>query len=238
MDPKMDIGMKPFDPSTAFENLVTTGRLNITNMDEREMVATMDAMLASLISWLEGNSIAQTLLTCVFLNHMESVTDSALSAFSYGVLELTTVFRHIIQMASVYEEEDFNGYAMQLNLLPLPKLTSSLKAAEIDLQRRIKRKPANQDLLDAMLYRIQFVRLMLLSLGLLVQSPTNAYSRSNPHNYFRPNLEECALHLNILCLLLDKMESTMSLGLQPPGKNDGIFYIASICLFLIFLFRI
>uniref|UniRef100_A0A8R1TYM4 Protein MAK10 homolog n=2 Tax=Onchocerca TaxID=6281 RepID=A0A8R1TYM4_ONCVO len=220
MDPKMDIGMKAFDPSTAFENLVRTGRLNITNMDEREMVATMDAMLASLISWLEGNSIAQTLMTCVFLNHMESVTDSALSAFSYGVLELTTVFRHIIQMASVYEEEDFNGYAVQLDLLPLPKLTSSLKAAEIDLQRRIKRKPANQELLDAMLYRIQFVRLMLLSLSLLVQSPTNAYSRPNPHNYFRPNLEECALHLNILCLLLDKMESTMSLGLQPPGKND------------------
>lgn len=56
----MDIGMKPFDPSTAFESLVSTGRLNISNMDEREMIATMDAMLASLISWLEGNSIAQT----------------------------------------------------------------------------------------------------------------------------------------------------------------------------------
>uniref|UniRef100_A0A915PRJ3 Protein MAK10 homolog n=1 Tax=Setaria digitata TaxID=48799 RepID=A0A915PRJ3_9BILA len=221
MDPKMDIGMKPFDPSTAFESLIANGRLNVTNMNEREMVATMDAMLASLISWLEGNSIAQTLLTCVFLNHMESVTDSLLSAFSYGVLELTTVFRHIIQIASVYEEEDFNGYAVQLHLLPLSKLTSSLKGAEIDLQRRIKQKPANQELLDAVLYRIQFVRLMLLSLSLLVQSPTNVYPRSNSHSYFRPNLEECALHLNIVCLLLDKMESTISLGLQPPGKDDG-----------------
>uniref|UniRef100_A0A1I8EQ74 Protein MAK10 homolog n=1 Tax=Wuchereria bancrofti TaxID=6293 RepID=A0A1I8EQ74_WUCBA len=219
MDPKMDIGMKPFDPSTAFESLIASGRLNITNMDEREMIATMDAMLASLISWLEGNSIAQTLLTCVFLNHMDSVTDSVLSAFSYGVLELTTVFRHIIQMASVYEEEDFNGYATQFHLLPIPKLTSSLKATEIDLQRRIKQKPANQELLDAVLYRIQFIRFMLLSLSLLVHSPTNSYSRPNSH-YFRPNLEECALHLNIVCLLLDKMESTMSLGLQPPEKND------------------
>uniref|UniRef100_A0A158Q7H7 Protein MAK10 homolog n=1 Tax=Elaeophora elaphi TaxID=1147741 RepID=A0A158Q7H7_9BILA len=220
MDPKMDIGMKPFDPSIAFESLIASGRLNITNMDEREMIATMDAMMASLISWLEGNSIAQTLLTCVFLNHMDSVTDSVLSAFSYGILELTTVFRHIIQMASVYEEEDFNGYAVQLDLLPIPKLTSSLKAAEIDLQRRIKQKPANQELLDAVLHRIQFVRLILLSLSLLVQSPTNSYTRSNSHSYFRPNLEECALHLNIVCLLLDKMESTMSLGLQPPGKDD------------------
>lgn len=219
MDPKMDIGMKPFDPSTAFESLIASGRLNITSMDEREMIATMDAMLASLISWLEGNSIAQTLLTCVFLNHMDSVTDSVLSAFSYGVLELTTVFRHIIQMASVYEEEDFNGYAAQFHLLPIPKLTSSLKATEIDLQRRIKQKPANQELLDAVLYRIQFIRFMLLSLSLLVHSPTNSYSRSNSH-YFRPNLEECALHLNIVCLLLDKMESTISLGLQPPEKND------------------
>ncbi|EFO23386.2 hypothetical protein LOAG_05100 [Loa loa] len=220
MDPKMDIGMKPFDPSIAFESLIATGRLNITNMDEREMIATMDAMLASLISWLEGNSIAQTLLTCVFLNHMDSVTDSVLSAFSYGVLELTTVFRHIIQMASVYEEEDFNGYAAQFHLLPIPKLTSSLKAAEIDLQRRIKQKPANQELLDAVLYRIQFIRFMLLSLSLLVQSPTNSCSRSNSCNCFRPNLEECALHLNIVCLLLDKMESTMSLGLQPLEKDD------------------
>lgn len=56
----MDIGMKPFDPSITFESLIATGRLNIVNMDEREMIATMDAMLASLMSWLEGNSIAQT----------------------------------------------------------------------------------------------------------------------------------------------------------------------------------
>lgn len=62
----MDIGMKPFDPSTAFESLIATGRLNITNMDEQEMVATMDAMLASLISWLEGNSIAQTVSIRIF----------------------------------------------------------------------------------------------------------------------------------------------------------------------------
>lgn len=35
-------------------------------------------------------------------------------------------------------QEDFNGYAAQFHLLPIPKLTNSLKAAEIDLQRKIK----------------------------------------------------------------------------------------------------
>ncbi|VDN22162.1 unnamed protein product [Gongylonema pulchrum] len=111
----MDIGMKPFDPSITFENLVSTGRLNINNMDHREMIATMDAILASLMSWLEGNSIAQTvkywlkhrllqLLTCVFLSRANLVTDPLLSSFSYGILELTTLFRHVIQLASVYEE--------------------------------------------------------------------------------------------------------------------------------------
>lgn len=220
MDPKMDIGMKPFDPSITFESLTAVGRLNINNMDEAEMIATMDAILASLISWLEGNSVAQTLLTCVFLNHVDSVTDPTLSAFSYGVLELTTVFRHIIQMASVYEEEDFNGCAMQLQLLPLPKLTSALKAAENDLQRRIKQKPANEKLLDAILYRVQFIRLVILMLSSLVSFPTTPPSRPYSCNLFRPNLEECAVHLNVVFLMLDKMESTVGLGLQSPGNDD------------------
>ncbi|VDN02379.1 unnamed protein product [Thelazia callipaeda] len=225
MDPKMDVGMRPFDPSITFENLLASNRLNVTNMDEQELIATMDALLASLISWLEGNSIAQTLLTCVFLNHMDQVKDIVLSAFSYSILHLAAVFRHIIQMASVYEEEDFNGYAMQLQLLTLPKLMSSLKAAEFDLQKRIKQKPENQELLDAILYRLQFVRLTLHSLSTLVQFPAVQYhasdsSRPTSHNCFRPNLEECAVHMNLVCLLLDKLESTVSLGLQPLGKDD------------------
>lgn len=60
MDPKMDIGMVAFDPSIRFENLVAAGRLNVTDMEPRELIATMDAMLVSLMSWLDGNSIAQT----------------------------------------------------------------------------------------------------------------------------------------------------------------------------------
>lgn len=161
----------------------------------------------------------------------------------------------------------------------------------------MQQRPANQELLDAVLYRIQFIRFMILSFSLLVQSPTNSCSRPNSRNCFRycccsanlksfshslknysfkkkeknhfvvflcplnfavfsssgkvsvilcglsdcnkkvascrPNLEECALHLNIVCLLLDKMESTVCLGLQPLEMNDGIFYIAWTVLILI-----
>lgn len=56
----MDIGMVPFDNSICFEKLVASGKLNVASMPFPEMIATMDAMLASMMSWLEGNSLAQT----------------------------------------------------------------------------------------------------------------------------------------------------------------------------------
>lgn len=56
----MDIGMVKYDESIQFENLVSTGQLNIWEMDLPELIATMDALLASYIAWLEGNSLAQT----------------------------------------------------------------------------------------------------------------------------------------------------------------------------------
>lgn len=44
------------------------------------------------------------LLTCVFVCHADEIGDCTLSAFTFGVLELTSLFRHIIVHAAVFEE--------------------------------------------------------------------------------------------------------------------------------------
>ncbi|VDM41834.1 unnamed protein product [Toxocara canis] len=224
MDPKMDIGMVPFDPSIRFENLVATGRLNITEMESRELIATMDAMLASLMSWLDGNSIAQTLLTCVCLHDVQAIRDATLASFCYAILELATIFRHIIQTAAVYEEEDFNGYfSSEIKTLAIGHLLNSLKTAENELQRKLRHKHNDAQLLEAISNRITFMRLIILSLSAIVPPPSTVSSGAALAQAFRPNLEDALPHIRTACSLLEKIGSTIALGLSAPNENDGDF---------------
>uniref|UniRef100_A0A183DXC6 Protein MAK10 homolog n=1 Tax=Gongylonema pulchrum TaxID=637853 RepID=A0A183DXC6_9BILA len=78
-------------------------------------------------------------------------------------------------------------------------------------------------LLEAVLYRLQFIRLMLLSLSLLAVSPAGDEGPSAAID-FRPSLDECAVHIKFAHLLLHKIRSTVHLGLQPPNSRDDEDY--------------
>uniref|UniRef100_F1KY43 Protein MAK10 homolog n=1 Tax=Ascaris suum TaxID=6253 RepID=F1KY43_ASCSU len=224
MDPKMDIGMVAFDPSIRFENLVAAGRLNVTDMEPRELIATMDAMLVSLMSWLDGNSIAQTLLTCVCLHDVPAIGDTTLASFCYGILELAITSRHIIQTAAVYEEEDFNGYfSSDIKTMSMGHLLNALKTAENELQRKLRHKRENAELLEAIFSRISFVRLIILSLSALVPPPLPHTNAALSSQAFRPSLDDASVHMRAACSLLEKIESTISLGLSAPNDCDGDF---------------
>ncbi|VDD95351.1 unnamed protein product [Enterobius vermicularis] len=268
MDPKMDIGMVPFDNSICFEKLVASGKLNVASMPFPEMIATMDAMLASMMSWLEGNSLAQTLFTCVCLHDVDSIADVHLGGFSRAILELITIFRDIVLGAAVFEEEDFNSHCFDLKKSTSTNALPFLKASESAIQRSIRvsfsssmreaiftqqplslqQKSEETGLLEAVHYRISFMRYIILTLNAVVP-PLPTPVNDPPSKFVQlifliislfssPNLSEAAAHLKIACNFCDLIESTLSLGLKPPkGSDDGtvnlLFTYCSVLLTLI-----
>lgn len=60
MDPKMDAGMIPIDNDLGLEEAIRMGRLNSKNMPLPELIATIDGTLSSIVTWLQGQSLDQT----------------------------------------------------------------------------------------------------------------------------------------------------------------------------------
>lgn len=91
MDPKMDAGMccnkdmqKPLDFNTALQ----TGALKLDNFTNAEIIGIFDAIIACVISWLEGHSMAQTVFTCLYLHHPHTIIDKSLKAYCFGIHKL------------------------------------------------------------------------------------------------------------------------------------------------------
>uniref|UniRef100_A0A158R4V7 Protein MAK10 homolog n=1 Tax=Syphacia muris TaxID=451379 RepID=A0A158R4V7_9BILA len=251
MDPKMDIGMTPFDNSVCLDKLIESGKLNVSSMALPELIATMDAMLASMMSWLEGNSLAETLFTCVCLHDIDCITDAHLASFCRAILELITVFKDIVLGAAVYEEEDFNIYCFNIKKPAASNVLSHLKMSENVLQRNIRQKCGEVELMEAVRCRISFIRYMILTLNDIVPPfPTSVGQNATAKfmfvsffkfnalkfNYFtvsrcllnvaffRPNLTDASTHLKIADECCKLIESTISLGLSPvDGVDDGDF---------------
>lgn len=72
------------------------GALKLNNLTMEELVGIMDSMLACLVTWLEGHSAAQTILTCLYLHKPLSIEDRALRAFSIQTLKLIAIINNIV----------------------------------------------------------------------------------------------------------------------------------------------
>lgn len=82
--------------SHALWSLPKAGALKLNNLTMEELVGIMDSMLACLVTWLEGHSAAQTILTCLYLHKPLSIEDRALRAFSIQTLKLIAIINNIV----------------------------------------------------------------------------------------------------------------------------------------------
>lgn len=89
-------------------------------MPTDELIATIDATWAGVVTWLEGHSLAQTVLcqfdfdlrtdivlqifTNLCLHKPHAIGDKTLHAFSMAITKLVSMCRQIIHTAAVYEE--------------------------------------------------------------------------------------------------------------------------------------
>lgn len=189
MDPKMDAGMccnKEATPLT-FQTAVETSKMKLANLECRETIGIIDAVYSCTVSWLEGHSMAQTVLTCLYLHHPNQIEDKPMRAFACAIHKLVNLIRNFILRARVYEEEDFQpstyGYDLCCDLTET-KACNMLKSAEEDLVRKLKDTEGEREKeeVGALLSRLKFTRLLLQCLVSLY--PTKVTTRKSCFDLF------------------------------------------------------
>lgn len=121
MDPKMDAGMccnKNTPTPLTFETAVSVSlymtiripqytsfiwnilfqenKLKLSGLTRPEIIGVVDGIYSCMVSWLEGHSLAQTLLTCLYLHHPYQIEDRALRAFCCAMHKTAQIIRKFV----------------------------------------------------------------------------------------------------------------------------------------------
>jgi len=154
MDPKMDAGMVCNRANTTpitWEMAVEKGELVMEglsgNLEPGEVVVMVDQTLSCLVTWLEGHSLAQTVLTNLYLHQVDKVQCVLVKAVCVAVLKLVELVKDIIGKAGVYEEEDFQPLTYGFRLcqdITEQRCVAGLREAEELLGRDVRRTKARE----------------------------------------------------------------------------------------------
>ncbi|KAJ3352659.1 N-alpha-acetyltransferase 35 NatC auxiliary subunit [Allomyces javanicus] len=131
MTPKMDAGLVTLeDLRTPMLDRVwveaTADRLAASEHGDRDITATMVALLLAETSFLYGLPLADTLFTCAYVQHVDALDSlaadhpaiAALRASIRGTIKLAGGVVTLMRQAGVYEDEDFSTEAHHFDLLP------------------------------------------------------------------------------------------------------------------------
>nr|XP_026692258.1 N-alpha-acetyltransferase 35, NatC auxiliary subunit-like [Ciona intestinalis] len=134
MDPKMDAGMLGGQAKrqvSSFKERIAEGSIKLNNLIPCELISVMDVCQTCILSWLEGQSLAQTVFTCLYLHETDLIQDRILKAYCIGVLKLCHLIKEKVFKANVFEEEDFQtltyGFKFANSLTQMRVLGSDLE---------------------------------------------------------------------------------------------------------------
>uniref|UniRef100_A0A1B0D5Y7 NAA35-like N-terminal domain-containing protein n=1 Tax=Phlebotomus papatasi TaxID=29031 RepID=A0A1B0D5Y7_PHLPP len=217
MDPKMDAGMcckkeKPL----RFHTAVSNGELKLDNLEYRELIGVFDSIYACLVSWLEGHSLAQTLFTCLYMHFPHAIEEKSLKAFCCSIYKLTDYIRKFITHASVFEEEDFQPSTFAYTLYPDvsdTKACSMLKEAEDELSRKAKSSPESAEIIQFVVCRLKFARILLQIFVTLWRMKTTPLTETEMNDVVR--------QLNNLLDIIPVMRKSIDRGTQPEANSDA-----------------
>ncbi|XP_055689664.1 N-alpha-acetyltransferase 35, NatC auxiliary subunit homolog [Lutzomyia longipalpis] len=217
MDPKMDAGMScKKEKPLRFHTAVSNGQLKLDNLEFSELIGVFDSIYACLVSWLEGHSLAQTLFTCLYMHFPHAIEEKSLKAFCISIYKLTDYIRKIITHASVFEEEDFQPSTFAYTLYPDvsdTKACAMLKEAEEELQRKAKANPENAEIIQFVICRLKFARILL-------QIFVNLWRmKSTPLSEVEMN--DVARQLSSLSDIIPAMRKSIERGTQPDANSDA-----------------
>ena len=216
MDAKMDAALQwkkfPNYPRVPKEALAK-GLVKLEGHTNAELVGIVDEVYASMATWLEGHTLAQTVFTCLYLHESGSLEDPTLRSFSQAVIKIVENMRDCISRNGVYAMEDQQGISFGMATTPAGDVSvgAALRDAEERTGALLKqvlsnRVEAKEDEVKALLARQKFTR----ALFSFVTSVTKA----------TPQAVETACQKLSQCLsLLPDIVSTVTLGERLDPQN-------------------
>eukprot|EP00039_Didymoeca_costata_P002678 m.61862 g.61862 ORF g.61862 m.61862 type:complete len:693 (-) comp11458_c0_seq1:68-2146(-) len=118
MDPKMDAGLH-VNAKIGLGSLSEAIQLGL-KMHEipiAEVLGIMDDIVMLYVTWLQGNSLALTVYTCVYLHDVNKLENIPLKGFCMSILKIIALTIDTIMRSDVYDEEDIQlaryGFTMQ-----------------------------------------------------------------------------------------------------------------------------
>lgn len=154
MDPKMDAGMlcnRANSVPVSWEDAVEREDVNVLGLagglEPRDIIIMLDQTLSCLVTWLEGHSLAQTVMTNLYLHHPDRLQCVVLKAVSVAFLKISDVIKDIISKAGVFEEEDFQPHTYGFRLgqdVTEQRCLAGLREAEELLGKDIRRTKAKE----------------------------------------------------------------------------------------------
>ena len=189
MDPKMDAGMTCNRASSApvsWQDCVDSGELVLEglagDMEPALVSRVIDQNLACVVTWLEGHSLAQTVMTNLYLHNVDQLQCVVIKSVSVVILKLVEIIKDIIAKAGVFEEEDFQPHTYGFRLcqdVTEQRCIACLREAEELLNKDIRRtkhkdgvnrseqeQSEHTDLVH-LHARVKFLRLLYFSLSTL-----------------------------------------------------------------------
>ncbi|TKR61076.1 hypothetical protein L596_028237 [Steinernema carpocapsae] len=106
LDSKMDVGMHKLPLDLTLKGAIEGGRINVVDMPNDEIIATMDCTIAALATWLHGQSLDSTVFTNILLQDVNLIEHQALRVFHKAILEIVQHFKEIIQATGTFRDED------------------------------------------------------------------------------------------------------------------------------------
>ena len=212
MDSKMDAGMlcnKDLCSVSSAEEALEKGILD-SNPSGALVLGVADELLACMTTWLDGHSLAQTVLTCLYTYIVPQIENLQLKAICNAVLKCCEMINYIVNSASCFEEEDFLTCTYGFDLaskVTISKVVGSIKDAEDDIIRKSKKKDLSA-LDQAILDRLKFWRHLLLTL-------------QNIHTFEKCNLGTLQDNLTSAIEYLPLLKTTFKLGTAAVPKTEN-----------------
>ena len=149
MDPKMDAGMvcnRSAAAPVTWQDSVDSGHVCVTglagDLGPVHVSLIIDQSLACLVTWLEGHSLAQTVMTNLYLHNVDKIQCAVVKSVSVAILKLVDIIKDIIWKAGVFEEEDFQSHTYGFRLcqdIIEQRCIAGLREAEELLNKDIRR---------------------------------------------------------------------------------------------------
>lgn len=86
-DSGMNTGASEDATVKSFEDAVAKG-LKVDGLTPPELISVIDRLLCLLVAWLQGNSLVQTLFTCLYLHNVDAVPDPILKPVCIAFLKV------------------------------------------------------------------------------------------------------------------------------------------------------